>query len=97
MQMSRHRLPGNARMQECRRISKDIPQPGAISNYNSYMNAVDRSDQILATHNVLRKSVRWQKTLFLHLIDMTIVNSFFFIPGQLQPSFSKRTLPTQKE
>ena len=42
-----------------RRISKDISQPGAISNYNSYMNAVDRSDQILATQNVLRKSVRW--------------------------------------
>ena len=40
------------------------------------MNAVDRSDQILATHNVLRKCVRWWKTLFFHLIDMTIVNSF---------------------
>ena len=40
------------------------------------MNAVDRSDQILATHNVLRKCVKWWKTLFFHLIDMTIVNSF---------------------
>ena len=67
-----------------RQISKDIPQPGAISNYNSYMNAVDWSDQILATHNVLTKCVRWWKTLFFHLIDMTIVNSFFFIPGAPQ-------------
>ena len=57
-------------------IAKDVPQPRVISHYNSYMNAVDRSDQILATHNVLRKCVRWWKTLFFHLIDMTIVNSF---------------------
>ena len=63
-------------------ISKDIPQPGVISNYNSYMNAVDRSDQILATHNVLRKCVGWWKTLFFHLIDMTIVNSFLLFQEQ---------------
>ena len=40
------------------------------------MNAVDRSDQILATNNVLRKCMRWWKTLFFHLIDIAIVNSF---------------------
>ena len=56
--------------------TREVPQPGVISNYNKYMNAVDRSDQFLATHNVLRKSLMWWKTLFFHLIDMTIVNSF---------------------
>ena len=47
-----------------------------IANYNKYMNAVDSSDQIIATHNILRKCVRWWKTMFFHLVDMTIVNSF---------------------
>jgi len=56
--------------------TKEVPQPGVIANYNKYMNAKDRSDQILATHNILRKCVRWWKTLFFHLIDMTIVNSY---------------------
>ena len=55
---------------------KVVYQPKAISNYNKYMNAVDRSDQILATNNVLRKCMRWWKTLFFHLIDIAIVNSF---------------------
>ena len=55
--------------------TKEVPQPGVISNYK-YMNAVDRSDQISATHNIFRKSVRRWKTLFFHVIDMTIVNSF---------------------
>lgn len=40
------------------------------------MNAVDRSDEILGTQNVLRKCVRWWKTLFFHLIDIAVVNSF---------------------
>ena len=44
--------------------TKVVPQPKTISNYNKYMNAVDRSDQILATNNVLRKCMRWWKTLF---------------------------------
>ena len=40
------------------------------------MSAVDSSDPILGTQNILRKCVRWWKTLFFHLIDMAVVNSY---------------------
>lgn len=53
-----------------------VQQPKAIATYNKYMNAVDRSDQILVTNNVLRKCMRWWKTLFFHLIDIAVVNSY---------------------
>ena len=56
--------------------TKVVHQPKTVSNYNKYMNAVDRSDQILATNNVLRKCIRWWKTLFFHLVDIAVVNSF---------------------
>ena len=56
--------------------TKVVCQPQAVSNYNKFMNAVDRSDQILASNNVLRKCMRWWKTLFFHLIDIAVVNSF---------------------
>ena len=66
-----------------RRVKKDgrfqevtVPQPLAIHRYNHSMNAVDRSDQMLAYHNVSRKCYRWWKTLFFHLIDIAVVNSF---------------------
>ena len=39
--------------------TKNVPQPGAIGNYNKYMNAVDRSDQILGTNSVLKKCKKW--------------------------------------
>ena len=54
----------------------NVSQPYAFHRYNQYMNAVDRSDQMLACHNINRKCYRWWKTLFYHLIDMAIVNSF---------------------
>ena len=53
----------------------EVKQPMAIHKYNAFMNGVDKSDQILNTDNVLRKCVRWWKTLFFHMID------FFFLIG----------------
>ena len=44
--------------------------------YNHYMGGVDVSDQYLSYHNTLRKTVRYWKTLFYHLIDICVVNSF---------------------
>ena len=43
-----------------------MKQTMAIHKYNAFMNGVDKSDQILNTNNVLRKCVRWWKTLFFH-------------------------------
>ena len=40
------------------------------------MNGVDRSDQMLACHNISRKCFRWWKILFFHLVDIAVVNSF---------------------
>ena len=57
--------------------TKVVCQPQAVSNYNKFMNAVDRSDQLLASNNVLRKCMRWWKTLF-YLIDIAVVNSFLW-------------------
>ena len=47
-----------------------------FQTYNLKMNTVDRSDQILSTFNIQRKCLRWWKTLFFHLIDIAVVNSY---------------------
>lgn len=54
----------------------DIPWPIAVEKYNRYMGGVDKSDQSLSYHNVLRKTVRYWKTLFYHMIDIAAVNAF---------------------
>ena len=53
-----------------------VPQPLAIHDYNQFMNGVDRSDQLLSSHNVSLKCNRWWKTLFFHLVDIAVVNGF---------------------
>ena len=52
-----------------------VQQPEAINRYNKYRNGVDCSDQVLGT-NVMRKCLRWWKTMFFHLIDIAVVNGF---------------------
>ena len=53
-----------------------VKPPQIFKTYNMKMNAVDRSDQILSTFSTQRKCVLWWKTLFFHLIDIAVVNSF---------------------
>ena len=52
-----------------------LAYPHLFHNYNRFM-IVDRSDQILATHSVHRKSMRWWKAVFSLGIDTAVVNSF---------------------
>lgn len=40
------------------------------------MNVVDCCDQIIAKNCALRKCTRWWKTLFFHMIDIAIVNTY---------------------
>ena len=44
-----------------------VPRPQTITTYNKCIDAVDRSDQILATNNVLRECMRSWKTLLTNL------------------------------
>ena len=61
---------------EGKRTTMEIPRPIAIEKYNQFMGGVDKSDQYLAYHNVLQKTVRYWKTLFYHMIDVAVVNAF---------------------
>lgn len=53
-----------------------VKQPSCIHRYNKYMNSVDHSDQYLAKYNLLRKCLRWWKTLFFHMIHISLVNAY---------------------
>ena len=40
------------------------------------MNGVDRSDQLIKNYNILRQTRKYWKMLFLHYVDIAIVNSY---------------------
>ncbi|XP_062515445.1 putative mediator of RNA polymerase II transcription subunit 26 [Corticium candelabrum] len=71
----------------CERFTKDrakydghhrirILRPEAICDYNAHMGGVDKSDQMIKYYEVLHKSLKYWKKIFLHMIDLAILNSF---------------------
>jgi len=58
-------------------VSADMPmKPHLILDYNSYMNGVDRNDQLLTYYSMNRKSVKWWKKVFWRLCELAIVNMY---------------------
>jgi len=53
-----------------------LQKPTAIQDYNQYMGVVDKSDQMVLLNSTLRKTLKWTKKLFFHLLDLSVTNSF---------------------
>nr|XP_037274775.1 piggyBac transposable element-derived protein 4-like [Rhipicephalus microplus] len=74
-----------------RRVKKDgkwqeisVQKPKLVDEYNAGMLGVDKSDQMIASYNVLIKCVRWWKTLFFHSVDIACVNSYVIFQAHRQ-------------
>lgn len=89
----------------CKRRAKDprtgnftikiLKQPEAIRDYNNNMKGVDQSDQLIGSYSVLRK-VKYWKVLFLHLVDVSVVNAFVLFQAHRKKASRSRG-PEQDE
>lgn len=50
-------------------------KPECVVDYNNNMGAVDRSDMMLSSTECVRKTLKWYKKLFFHIVDLCILNS----------------------
>lgn len=53
-----------------------VPCPSVLKEYNTYMNSVDKFDQIKAVYEINRKSKKWWHRVFFYFIDASITNAF---------------------
>jgi hypothetical protein len=52
-----------------------VPCPIALKEYNKNMNCVDKFDQNKKTCQIDRKSKKWWHRIFIHFIDVAVVNA----------------------
>ena len=65
-----------ARLGVIERREKVTAKPTAIIDYVKKMGGVDVSDQIIQYYTILRKTVKWWKKMFFHLLSLALVNSY---------------------
>ena len=63
--------------QEVTRRGDSVPvmKPRIISEYNKYMNGVDKCDQYLSSYSLCRKSMKWWKKVFFRMFELAIINA----------------------
>lgn len=58
------------------RFGQPRQKPLAIIHYNAEMSGVDRHDQLMAYYPAEHKSLRWYKKVFVHILQMGLINAF---------------------
>ena len=53
-----------------------IWKPNVVLEYNKYMGGVDKLDQMIEPYISTRKTLKWYKKFFSHLLDISIYNAF---------------------
>ena len=69
-----------ARMMSTEKIhwktNEKIQRPVSIVDYNKNMGSVDRSGMQIDYPECVRKTVKWYKKLFFHLLDISVLYSY---------------------
>lgn len=57
--------------------NEEKTKPLPIVQYNAHMKGVDRADQLLSYYPCERKTIRWYKKMFIHVLQVLLINSFY--------------------
>ena len=68
-----HNAP--ARSNICKEGGKAI-KPQIVMDYNHHMGFVDKGDRMANSYSISRRTFKWIKKLFFHLLDLAILNSY---------------------
>lgn len=77
-------------MKKTNKIDKhenNVLKPDCVIDYNANMGLVDKSDMQISFNTTSRKSIKWYKKIFFHLLDICVLNS-----GIICSTLEKKTL-----
>ena len=61
------------------RLNYEVNKPLSILKYNIFMKGVDHTDQLMTYYLFERKSLRWYKKIFVHILEIQNVEQPPFI------------------
>ncbi|KAL0829832.1 hypothetical protein ABMA28_003315 [Loxostege sticticalis] len=56
---------------------QQILKPDMVIEYNKFMNAVDRHDQMMSYYTCEHKTMRWYKKVGIHIFQTMLLNAYF--------------------
>ena len=79
------------------RTQEPIKKPEVINIYNKMMGTVDRSEQMVGYSSFKRRTVKWWKKVFFHVLSLAVLNAYilhkaWFLEeqeGRQQPVFQR--------
>jgi hypothetical protein len=54
-------------------------KPDIVQDYNRHMGYVDKSDRMTNSYSIGRRTWKWTKKLFFHLLDLSVLNSYILL------------------
>ena len=63
-------------LKQKKKINYQTDKPKCVADYNALMGAVDKIDMISSSLRCVRKSTKWYKKYFFHLLDIAIYNAY---------------------
>lgn len=58
------------------RHGNQVVKPLSVLKYNESMGAIDKTDMLLSSIECVRKTIKWYKKLFFHMIDLSLLNAY---------------------
>ena len=59
-----------------RRPGENILKPDVVNDYNINMRMIDKNDMQITSVDCLRKSKKWTRKVFFHLLDICLLNAY---------------------
>ena len=54
-------------------------KPAIVADYNRHMGYVDKADRMANSYTASRRTWKWTKKLFFHLLDIAVLNSYILL------------------
>ena len=54
-------------------------EPAIVADYNRHVGHVDNADRMANSYMASRRTQKWTKQLFFHMLDLVIPNSYIFM------------------